>query len=79
MSSEPKNIVEVSAEIAIALIQPECPSITLTHSPVAVYQILIVLSDEPENIVKASPEIAIELTEPECPSRTLTHSPVAVC
>ena len=60
LSHEPEKIVDASAEIAIDSTESECPSRTLTHSPVAVYQILIILSFEQENIVEATAEIDIE-------------------
>ena len=78
LSDEPEYIVKASSEIAIELTHLECPSRTLTHSPVAPCKILIVLSSEPENIIETSAEIAIDITESVCPLRTLTHSPVAV-
>ena len=67
LSRDPLNIVESSAEIAIEKTQPECPLRTLTHSPVAAFQMRIVLSHDPLNIVELSAEIAIDRTEPKCP------------
>ena len=60
LSIDTLNIVEASAEMAIEQTKPECPSRTLTHSPVSAFQIRIVLSPDRLNIIEASAEIAIE-------------------
>ena len=59
-SYDPLNIVDLSAKIANEQIELECPSRTLTHSPVVTFQMRIVLSADPLNIVESSAEIAIE-------------------
>jgi hypothetical protein len=75
LSQEP-----VAAKLPVLLeetlqILDECPSRTETHSPLATFQILAVLSLEPLNTYSPSTPIhSTHLTFPVCPLKVFWHS-----